>query len=753
MILKKNIDRFAISENLSIKGALKKLDETAMQILFVTDNKRHLKGVVTDGDIRRWLLSSEKPNLNYSVKKAINKKYISAFMDQSFEKISELLNHKIKAVPITNKEGVLVAAALKENEKIIIGNKVISENDPTFIIAEIGNNHQGDIKIARELVDRSLDAGADCVKFQLRTMKSLYKNNGNFKDISADLGSQYTLNLLSKYQLEDEELFKMFDYCHKKNIIPLCTPWDLESLEKLDKYGMLAYKIASADLTNYGLLEAAASKNAPLICSTGMSKETEIYETNEFIKKKGVETIFLHCNSTYPTPYKDVNLNYLSELKKITKGIVGYSGHERGYFVPIAAVSMGARVIEKHVTLNKLQEGNDHKVSLLPDEFKEMVLNIRGIEESLGSKKPRNLSQGELLNREMLAKSLVSKKTINQGDVITRKMITVKSPGQGIQPNRMNELVGKKANRCIKKDDFFFESDLKPFERAKDKFSFDRPFGIPVRYHDFKKLSQKVNLDFVEFHLSYQDLKEDPRKFIKKNKLNYSVHCPELFEGDHILDLCSPNAKYRKDSIFHLKSVLSHIKKIDKCFIRDHETPPIFIINVGGWNEDGFLNKKEKEERYNLLKDSLSQIDLSFVNLAIQTMPPFPWHFGGQSFHNLFVSYNEIDKFCRESGFGICLDVSHSMMACNYYGWKLNDFIKKIGKYVNYLHIVDAIGADGEGIQIGQGDVDFDSLGKLLSQECKNVPFIPEIWQGHKDSGAAFWSALEFLEPFMRKSS
>ncbi len=752
MIVKSNVDNFSISESLTVKSALKKLDEFAMQILFVVDNKKYLKGVITDGDIRRWLLDSKDPDLNSPIIHAANTNYVSALKNQSHEKISNLLSNSIKAIPITDDEGILISVAIKEDEKIVIGGRTISRDEPAFIIAEIGNNHQGDLDIAKTLIDKCIDAGVDCVKFQMRTMDSLYKNDSKSVDISADLGSQYTLDLLSKFQLGDEDLYKIFDYCNAKGVIPLCTPWDLDSLKKLDSYGLSAFKIASADFTNHELLEAASNLNKPLICSTGMSKENEIYETSDFLKRLGAETVFLHCNSTYPTPYKDINLNYLTELRKITDSIVGYSGHERGYFIPLAAITLGAKVIEKHVTLDKSQEGNDHKVSLLPEEFKMMMRNIRDIEESLGTKKSRDLTQGELLNREVLAKSLVANTPLRKGEIITRKMISIKSPGNGIQPNRLNELVGKKANRDIASGDFFYETDLKPIKKIKEKFNFDRPFGVPVRYHDFEKISKKVNLDFVEFHLSYQDLNEDPSDFISNSELGFSVHCPELFEEDHILDLCSLDEDYRSLSIKHLKRVLEHIKDIDKCFVNKNQDLPVLIINAGGWNQDGFIDEKEKEKRYQLLKKSLSEVDHSSVTIAIQTMPPFPWHFGGQSFHNLFVSPSEIDRFCRDTSLGICLDVSHSMMACNYYGWDLIDFIEKTSSHIKYLHIVDALGADGEGIQIGKGDVNFDALGKILFKKCKNIPFIPEIWQGHKNNGAAFWDALDFLEPFMQNN-
>lgn len=745
MKISKYIDDYAFNKDLSVKGALQKIENSNLQILFVTDNHGHLKGVVADGDIRRWLLCAEDTNLDTPIKYLLKETYISASTDQNPIEISKLLNSKIRSIPIVDKKGVLVAVAESKEIDFKIEGRKISNKDPAFIIAEIGNNHQGSIDMAKELVDACIETEVDCIKFQMRTISTLYENKGNSSDVSADLGDQYTLDLLSKFQLSDIELFEVFDYCKQKGGIPLCTPWDLESLRKLEEYGMPAYKIASADFTNFELLEAVAKTHKPFFCSTGMSTEQEIIHSANFLKDLGSQCVFLHCNSTYPTPFKDVNLGYLDRLKSITQSLIGYSGHERGINIPIAAVSLGAKVIEKHITLDKSLEGTDHKVSLTPAEFNLMVKNIRQVEESMGNDAPREITQGELLNREVLAKSLVAKCQISEGMVIKREMVSVKSPGKGLQPNKLNELIGKYSQRDMNQGDFFYGSDLKEKIIIKETYNFNRPYGIPVRYHDFKELSNKVSLDFVEFHLSYQDLNEEPRNHIPpQDELSFTVHTPELFKGDHILDLCSFDKDYRETSINNLNKVIQHIKQLKPLFRSSKK--PLLVLNAGGWNQDGFISKEDKSKKYRLVEESLDKINLESVALSIQTMPPFPWHFGGQSFHNLFVNPDEIDEFCLKTGHKICLDVSHTAMACSYYGWDLIKFVSKISKHINYLHVVDALGSDGEGVEIGEGDVNFALLSKILNKQVPNAPFIPEVWQGHKNSGEGFWNALNYLE-------
>ena len=747
MRITKKLDTFVVHKDISVKLALDKLEKSGQQILFVIDSAGRLMGIVTDGDVRRWLMKQPIIDLTKPIISVAPSSCVSANINDSSDQIKRLINRKIKQLPLLDEDGILKAIATSASQYITIGDKEIGSGKPVYIIAEVGNNHQGKLDEAKALIDMASEAGVDSVKFQMRSMEALYGKQSNKRSVSQDLGVQYTSDLLSKFQLSDEDLFKAFDHCKLNEVEPICTPWDLESLKKLEDYGMEAYKVASADFTNHELLRELAKTHVPLICSTGMSTDDEILESSELLKSLGVQGILLHCNSTYPTPFKDVNLNYIRVLRKFGFD-VGYSGHERGNFIPLAAIALGACVIEKHITFNKDQEGNDHKVSLLPEELKEMVDQIRMSQEALGNDNPRSITQGELMNREVLAKSLYSVRKISQGEKITRDLIVVKSPGQGLQPNKLELLVGRIANRDIEEDSCFFNSDLQEKIIKKDNFNFKRPFGIPVRYHDFQKLTSNSPLDFVEFHLSYQDLNEKPSDFIMdKPQLFFTVHAPELFKNDHILDLCSIDENYRELSVNYLNEVIEHCDEISRCF-RDQDSP-ILVVNAGGWDTAGFVPDEKKDIYYENLKKSLNEINSTKVKIAFQTMPPFPWHFGGQSFHNLFVNPYEIDVFCSETGQKICFDVSHSMMACNYYGWDLNNFIDIVSKHIVYLHVVDAKGSDGEGVQLGEGDVNFKDLATILNKTCPNAPFIPEVWQGHKDSGSGFWSALEYLENYL----
>ncbi len=746
MILDRNLAKFIVFSEDSLHNALRKISENKARIVFCVSSSGVLEGVLTDGDFRRWITEHPSFDTGTPVLSVANKSFTFLPHDASHEEVARQFSDRISFIPLLDRHNHLVAVAHRGAPEIRIGSFTIGPNSPSFLIAEIGNNHNGSLDTAKRLIDEAIAAGADCAKFQMRSMARLYRNAGDANDASADLGAQYTLDLLSRFQLTSEQMFQAFDYCKEKGILPLCTPWDQDSLQQLEGYGMLAYKLASADLTNHDLLEAMARTGKPLICSTGMSNENEIVEAVKLLKRHNAPFVLLHCNSTYPAPFKDIHLEYMDRLRQVGDCVVGYSGHERGIAVPIAAVARGAKVIEKHFTLDRNWEGNDHRVSLLPDEFRAMVQSIREVEQALGSGEARRVTQGEMMNREVLAKSLIANRDIAAGEVVCAEMVVVRSPGQGLSPNRKAELVGRKAVRAMKAGDFFYPSDLDDSASRPRAFKFRRPYGVPVRYHDVKRLAAAAPFDLFEFHLSYKDLEEDIAKHLggQTYDMDLVVHSPELFAGDHIMDLCSPSAEYRQRSIAELQRVVNVTRALAPYFTRAQR--PLIIINAGGFSADGPMPVAARGPLYDLIAESLMQVDQTGVEIIPQTMPPFPWHFGGQRFHNLFMTADEIVAFCARHGYRVCLDISHSQLTCTYFKDSFKDFLERVGPHSAHLHMVDAEGVDGEGLQIGEGMVDFAMVAEILDKCAPRASFIPEIWQGHKNDGAGFWLALDRLE-------
>jgi sialic acid synthase SpsE/endonuclease IV len=617
----------------------------------------------------------------------------------------------------------------------------------TFVIAEIGNNHQGDLQMAKDLVDAAQAAGADCVKFQLRNREALYRHRAD--DAAAeDLGAEYIQDLLAKVELTLDQHRQLRAYCKAKGITYMCTPWDEPSVHELAQMDVPALKIASADLCNPYLIRKAATLGVPLILSTGMSYEQEIIRAVEDTTQTGVSFALLHCNSTYPAPEFDIQLPYISRLRQIHP-VVGYSGHERGTAITLAAVGLGACIVERHITLDRKLEGPDHLASLEPGEFKQLVDGIRSIEQALKWQGPaRQVSQGELLNRENLAKSVVAARKIGEHEVFTEAMLTVASPGQGLAPYRLPELIGKRASRPLEQGDFLFDSDISGRATHKRKYSFPIKWGIPVRYNDFAKFAQLVSPDLFEFHLSYRDLAVDPEPYLHVTDCTrLVVHAPELFENSELLDLASDDEAYRQRSIYNLQRVVDATLRIAPFFPSADSL--LIVANVGGFSADAPFPPEHRKVLYERFNDACKRVNWGRTELIPQNMAPYPWHFGGQRHQNIFMVPEEIAAYARINRIRLCIDIAHLQMTCNQYSFDYKQALEQLLPYTAHLHVSDAKGSNGEGVKIGTGDIDWKATCNIISS-AEDLSYIPEIWQGHKDHGSGFWNALNYLEEIFR---
>jgi len=348
---------------------------------------------------------------------------------------------------------------LKGENLIKLGNDIIGTNQPCYIIAEIGINHNGKLELAKKLVDVAVEAGANAIKFQKRSLKDLYRNDVLVDPNIESQGLEILIQVLNEVELKDSDYEELVKYCKEKKITFLCTAWDSPSVDFLEKFDLPAYKIASADMTNFPLLQYTAKTNKPLIVSTGMSSLEEIEKTVTFLKEKNTNFILLHCNSTYPAPIDTLNLELIPVLYSKFAIPIGYSGHESGIVGTLTAANMGAVVIERHITLDKTMEGLDQAASLEPDEFKMLVKYIRESEKAKG-KPIKKMTRGEILQKEVLAKSIVCISDINEGDIFSEKNLGVKGPAKGLSPQYFYDLLGKKCKRKIRKDQYVQDEDL-----------------------------------------------------------------------------------------------------------------------------------------------------------------------------------------------------------------------------------------------------------------------------------------------------
>lgn len=335
-----------------------------------------------------------------------------------------------------------------------VGEKHIGEGNNVYIVAELGVNHNGDINIIKELIDKAAEANVDAVKFQkFKTEKLVIKDapKAKYQEITTDK-TESQFDMLKRLELDDNKIQYLYNYAISKGLDAFATPFDNESVDYLYNLGIKAYKIGSGDITNIPMLKRVAQKGIPIILSAGMSTLGEIEDALDAIRSEGNEKIVLmHCTSNYPTEDYNVNLKAMNTMRMAFQLPTGYSDHTLGTAVSIAAVARGAVIIEKHFTLDRSLPGPDHSASLEPKELKSMVKDIRTVEKALGSyiKRP---NPSELEVKHVAQKSLVSKVNIKKGEKITEEMLEIKRPGGGIKPKHFEMIIGRVATQDIKAD-------------------------------------------------------------------------------------------------------------------------------------------------------------------------------------------------------------------------------------------------------------------------------------------------------------
>lgn len=341
-------------------------------------------------------------------------------------------------------------------KKIRIKNRLIGTGEPVFIIAEAGVNHNGDIELAKKLIDVAVEAKVDAVKFQtFKAEEVVTKEVGIANYAKKNIGKDITqINMMKNFELGYEEFRDLKEYCDKKDIIFLSTPHSFDAIDFLEDL-VPAYKFGSGDIANIPSIKHAAKKGKPMFIGTGISTIQEVRDAIDAIKSENNEQIIaLHCTTNYPCPLEEVNLRAMMTMQRELDCLIGYSDHTSDILVPIMATTMGAVAIEKHFTMDKSLPGPDHKASLEPDKLKNMVREIRNTEKALGSfdKKPTE-SEKEIM--KFVRKSIVAKQDIKKGSIIDWDMLTIKRPGTGLKPVDLDKLIGKKTKRYISKDEIF----------------------------------------------------------------------------------------------------------------------------------------------------------------------------------------------------------------------------------------------------------------------------------------------------------
>ncbi|MDH5506819.1 MAG: N-acetylneuraminate synthase family protein, partial [Anaerolineae bacterium] len=589
------------------------------------------------------------------------------------------------------------------------------------------------------LIDAAVAAGADAVKFQKRDLTSLYPQKYLENANAGEKTLAYLLPILQRVELSNDDYAKLVAYCQQKGITFMCTPFDTVSADFLAELGVPAFKVASADMINLLLLSHLVKIGKPMILSTGMSRMEEVETTVDFLKERHAQFALLHCNSAYPAAFEDINLSFMQKLRQFDVP-VGYSGHERGISVSTVASALGASIIERHITLDRTMDGPDHAASLEPGGFKKLVRDIRQVAAALGTGEEKFMSRGEILNREVLAKSLVAARTIKRGEKVTSDMVAVKGPGQGLSPQRYTELLGRTLDRDIEAEEPFMEVDLGEQVTLDVEHTLPMEWGFVVRFNDFDGILQ-YQPRMLEYHFTDKDLDEAYPG--GDHDMQLVVHAPE-FWANNLVDLCTFDDRHRQASIDLLQKSIDVTRAMAPHFTG---TPKV-VVHPGAASLDHPI--EDRQRLYANLRASVEALDYDGVEFLLENLPPHPWYFGGQWLTNAFMDAQEIIDFIQPLGLKMCFDTSHAKLYCNWAHVDFYEQVKLMLPYIGHLHLSDGAGLDGEGLQIGEGTIDWPHFFNVLGDYHGTM--IPEIWRGHQRGGEGFLIAMNRLSAAYFKS-
>ncbi|MDA7447629.1 N-acetylneuraminate synthase family protein [Candidatus Pelagibacter ubique] len=638
-------------------------------------------------------------------------------------------------------------------------------------ISEIGINHNGKMLIAKKLIEQSKIIGATYVKFQIRNLKEMYNSDFLKKTSNSEAANQYIYNQLKKSSLSINQYKILFKYSKDIGLKVMLTPFDEKSLILCRDKNVNAIKVGSPDFENIQFIKKILKLKRPVYLSTGMTTLDNIKKVTSFIKKNNphrVKTSFLHCVSSYPPREDEINLKFMKTLKKIAKkNDIGYSGHERGIGPSLLSIFFGSKIIERHITLNKTMEGPDHNSSITSKEFKKLinlsnkcVLFIEKDKSNLNTfinkfklhkhksaigVDQKLISNNALFNKKILGKSFIYKKSLKRGSIIKVKNLKLVCPGKGLGPLEIDKFLNKKLTIDVFKNSYLDPQDFK--KKNKVSYKINRNWGLVGRLGDFEQYMHE-KADLIEIHLTWREL-VNPK--IPKNIYNKEliVHAPEYF-NDQLIDFSSNNKSVLNNSFEMMENTAYLIDKLKNHFLFDEKKGPKLILHPGGHSEKSqdFISKNE---RYKNLAKNIFKLKSNKYNLLLENMPPYPWYFGGRYYQHIFTNTDEIYNFSNELDINVCYDTSHAKLASNEQNKDFFNFSKNILKITDHLHISDAKGTDGEGLQIGDGDINFKEFFRLAKNN--NASFIPEIWNGHLNNGYGFNVALNHLEKIIKKIS
>ncbi len=597
------------------------------------------------------------------------------------------------------------------------------------VIAEIGINHKGSFQKAKKLIKIAKDSNCWGVKFQYRDIKTFYKT-------THEIGDEILEDEIKRVDLSVETLDQLIDYS-KSNFLKIGISFfrvkDVYKLSKIiEKFDF--FKIPSAEATNVELIDLLLKYKKPVMVSTGGHSLKQLRDSLSKYKKKNL--ILFHCVANYPVKLGAQNLNFIKSLKKIGFSNLGYSSHDVNYEICLLAISLGIKWLERHLTLNRNGDGLDDSSSSESSDFMKLNNFIKHYNDIFGNE-VRIPNQGEKLNMQNLGTGLYLTRDIKKNNIIKKNDYEIRAPRSGLSMGSfISGFRKKKIKSNLKKGDAIKAENFKDKKSIDIKkfceFAIKESIGIPVRIHDYKALSKLIPIKNYEFHLSYKEVFSSEINFIDKfiNKTdNFSIHIPDYLSKNRILDPISENITIRDDSRKIINRIIRLVKRIE-----DKTSKKISI--VGSFSQD---NGRKKNHILDDLFDYLKSKELSSYEILPQWLPVYAWYFGGSVKIKQFNSFEDIE-YLKRHNVKICLDICHLVLSANFHKEKWKKWFNILYPLSKHFHLADAEGIDGEGLQIGSGEI--KNFSKIVNK--KGMKII-EVWQAHHNNGNGFLEALNML--------
>lgn len=605
----------------------------------------------------------------------------------------------------------------------------------TYVVAEIGKAANGDLGRAFELLRAVKQAGADAVRFHHFSLTESVHPSALAKD--AERAWSFKLHL----PFTDEKLFGAAEYerilerCAELGLDFIATPWDLPSLRLFRDLGVTRYRVNSLNAFNIPLVSEVLDAGKVHLATGGLV-ESEVAKLAAKLRLREFDVVLLHAVIAYPAPRSVLNLRAL-EVMRGHHPHVGYSSNDLEDTSLLAAVGLGAEVIDKHVHLFD-RDADVHKASVPVEKFASLVTSVRAFEEVLG-RESKQESRGEMANLDLLGKGLVLAADVPAGTPVTAEHVALQLPPRGVTTRHWYEIVGRPASHDLSAGEYLFSTDVAgEAEQPADFSAMPGKRGCVVRLKDLDEMISGRDYDYVELHYAAGDL--DKPDECPDYDLDLVVHMPEYASGV-LLDLVSYDEAVRRFSIEIINRVMDKTRAVRKHFLRSTEDVK-FVLHPGAATFPDRL--ADAERQYDLFADSLGRLRQDGIEVLVENMTPHPWFLQDdwsikQGVSNSFLDPARMAEFLSSSGYRMCLDLCHAQLHCTATGTRLLDYMRIVKPHVAHIHFSDSTGVDGEGLQVGDGETDWHEVCETFADHQHG--WTPEIWNGHHDHGAHFWEA------------